>query len=277
MTTSSGSTQPRQSISDVFAPLRQRKQIALMPFIPAGYPDLATTEVALAAIEAAGGNLIEVGFPFSDPIADGPVVQESFTVALSKKLKIGDVFESIARVRERVSIPLVSMVSYSIVYRYGIDRFVATAKQAGFDGLILPDLPPPEAQAICDRVRTGGLDTILLVAPTTTPQRRAEIARLSSGFIYYLSVSGITGERDQLPANLEENVRQLKGLTDRPVCVGFGISKPAHVAQLRGVADGAFVGSALVKRMKGRLNDGPAAVADEAGAMTRELRGGAGA
>ena len=260
----------------MFAALRPRGQIALMPFIPAGYPDLATTEAALPAMEAAGANLIEVGFPFSDPIADGPTIQESFTVALAKKLKIADVFESVARARPRVSIPLVPMVSYSIVFRYGVDRFVSLAKQAGFDGLILPDLPPPEAQAICGRVQAGGLDTILLVAPTTAPQRRAEIAALSSGFIYYLSVSGITGARDQLPADLAQNVRQLKGVTDRPVCVGFGISRPDHVAQLRGIADGAIVGSALVKRMKGRLNDGAPALADEAAALTRELLGGAG-
>src|SRR5689334_9653776 len=169
----------RRSIAETFAALRARGQIALMPFIPAGYPDLETTAAALPAIEAAGANLVEVGFPFSDPIADGPVVQESFTVALSKKLKIADVFETVARARPTVSIPLVSMVSYSIVFRYGVDRFVSLAKQAGFDGLILPDLPPPEAQSICDKVRAGGLDTILLVAPTTTPQRRAEIARLS--------------------------------------------------------------------------------------------------
>ena len=261
----------RKSIADVFAALRPRGEIALMPFIPAGYPDLPTTEAALQALEAAGANLVEIGFPFSDPIADGPVVQESFTVALSKKLKIGQVFESVARVRAKVSIPLVSMVSYSIVYRFGVDRFVATAKQAGFDGLILPDLPPPEAQAICERVWAGGLDTILLVAPTTAPERRAEIAKLSSGFVYYLSVSGITGERDQLPPDLAENVRRMKELTDRPVCVGFGISKPAHVAQLRGIADGAIVGSAVVKRMTEHAGDGAQAIAKAVSAYCRDL------
>jgi tryptophan synthase alpha chain len=166
------------------------------------------------------------------------------------------------------------MVSYSIVYRYGIDRFVAAARQAGVDGLILPDLPPPEARAICDQVRAGGLDTILLVAPTTTPQRRAEIASLCSGFVYYLSVSGITGERDKLPADLEANVRQFKQLTDKPVCVGFGISRPEHVARLRGIADGAIVGSAVVKRMKGRLHEGPEALAAEVASLTRELLSG---
>lgn len=264
-----------RSIHEAFEKVRARRGIGLMPFIPAGYPDLETTGAALRAVQDAGAALIEVGFPFSDPIADGPVIQEAFTVALAKKLKIADVFETVSRARAKVSIPLVSMVSYSIVYRYGVDRFVGAAKQAGFDGLILPDLPPPEAEAICDRVRGGGLDTILLVAPTTTPHRRAEIARLSSGFVYYLSVSGITGERDQLPPDLADNVRQLKQMTDRPVCVGFGISKPAHVAQLRGVADGAIVGSAMVKRMKPRLTDGPEALAAEAGALTRELLTGA--
>ena len=244
-----------------------------MPFIPAGYPDLATTEACLPALEAGGASLIEVGFPFSDPIADGPVIQESYTVALSKGLKVADVFEGVRRARPRVSIPLVSMVSYSIVYRYGIDRFVATAKGAGIDGLVLPDLPPPEAEGICERVRAGGLDTVLLVAPTTTPSRRAEIARLSSGFVYYLSVSGITGEREALPADLAGNVRQLKGLTDKPVCVGFGISKAAHVAGLRGVADGAIVGSAVVKRMRSRLHDGSDLIAREVGNLTRELVG----
>jgi tryptophan synthase alpha chain len=224
-------------------------------------------------MEGAGASLVEVGFPFSDPIADGPVIQESYTVALSKKLKIADVFEGIRGARPRVSIPLVSMVSYSIVYRYGVDRFVATAKEAGFDGLILPDLPPPEAEGICDRVRAGGLDTILLVAPTTTPTRRAEIAKLSSGFVYYLSVSGITGAREALPVDLAENVRQLKGLTEKPVCVGFGISKAAHVAGLRGVADGAIVGSAVVNKMRSRMHEGVDAVAREVGNFTRELLG----
>jgi tryptophan synthase alpha chain len=269
-TTQSG----RRSIAQVFAALRAEGQIALMPFLTAGYPDLAATEACLPAMEAAGASLIEVGFPFSDPIADGPVIQESYTVALAKGLKVADVFESVRRARPRVSIPLVSMVSYSIVYRYGVDRFVATAKEAGIDGLILPDLPPPEAEGICERVRAGGLDTILLVAPTTTPQRRAEIARLSSGFVYYLSVSGITGERESLPADLAGNVREMKGLTDKPVCVGFGISKAAHVAGLRGVADGAIVGSAVVKRMRSRLHDGSDLIAQEVGNLTRELVGG---
>src|SRR5947208_3191155 len=134
-----------RSIAQTFADLRAKKQIALMPFVPAGYPDLETTAKLLPAIEQAGGSIIEIGIPFSDPIADGPVVQEAFTRALEKKLKLAEVFATVRSVRASVSIPLVAMVSYSVAYRHGLDRFVAEAKEAGFDGLILPDLPPPEA------------------------------------------------------------------------------------------------------------------------------------
>ena len=259
------------SLGQTFDALRARKRLALIPFIPAGYPDLATTTAALPALAEAGADLIEVGFPFSDPIADGPTIQAAFTAALATKIKVADVFAAVAEARPRVTVPLVSMVSYSIVYRYGVGRFVKTARDAGFDGLILPDLPPPEAQNICDEVRAGGLETILLVAPTTTPRRRKEIAELSSGFVYYLSVSGITGERDELPADLAGNVRELKGLTDRPVCVGFGISQPKHIAQLQGRADGAIIGSAFVKQMKPRLQEGPVALAGVVTDFTRQL------
>jgi tryptophan synthase alpha chain len=269
--TASGSP-ARRSIRQVFDSLREKRELALMPFIPAGYPDVATTAALLPAMEQAGANLIEIGFPFSDPIADGPTIQEAFTAALAKKVKVADVFGAIASARSKVSIPLVGMLSYSIVYRYGVERFVAEARSAGLDGLILPDLPPPEAQGICDRVRAGGLETTLLIAPTTTPERRKQIAELSSGFVYYLSVSGITGERDQLPSDLAASVKSLKDLTDRPVCVGFGISKPHHLAQLKGLADGAIVGSAIVKRMKAHEAAGPSKIAQSVADFIRELR-----
>ncbi len=267
---------PRRTIPQTFDTIRASGGIGLLPFLPAGYPDLETTAAALLALERGGASVIEVGIPFSDPIADGPVIQEAFTLALAKKLKVEQVFEAVAGVRTRLAVPLVAMVSYSIVFRVGVPRFVAAAREAGFDGLILPDLPPPEAQRICDAVRSGGLETVLLVAPTTTPERRRQIAELSSGFVYYLSVSGITGERDRLPEDLARNVRQLRDMTDRPICVGFGISQAAHVAQLRGQADGAIVGSAYVKRMKPRLTEGPAALANVVESYTRELLGGSG-
>ncbi len=258
-------------IRQTFARLKQAGRIAMMPFIPAGYPDLATTAATITALASAGADLIEIGFPFSDPIADGPTIQEAFTEALASKLRVDEIFETIRRVRAGVLLPIVGMVSYSIVYRYGLQRFVTDAVASGFDGLIVPDLPPPEAQSVCKTIRAAGLDTILLVAPTTTPERRAEIVRLSSGFIYYLSVSGITGERNQLPADLADNVAAIKKLSDRPVCVGFGLHTAAQVADLAKVADGAIVGSAFVKRMKQHVGEGPEAIAGVAAAYCREL------
>jgi tryptophan synthase alpha chain len=261
----------RLTIRQTFDAVRARGHIGLVPFIPAGYPDLATTAAAIRAAERGGASVIEIGIPFSDPIADGPTIQAAFSAALAKKLKVEQVFEAVASVKDSVSTPLVSMVSYSIVFRFGVERFVQMAKQAGFSGLILPDLPPPEAQRICESVQAGGLETILLIAPTTAPERRKQIAELSSGFVYYLSISGITGERDQLPANLADNVRQIRSLSDRPVCVGFGIHRPDHVKGLQGVADGAIVGSAYVKRMTQHLAEGPDALAGIVENYTREL------
>jgi len=274
MPTTPAAAVARRSIADTFAQLAAKKQIALMPFVPAGYPDLETTAKLLPAIEQAGASIIEVGIPFSDPIADGPVVQEAFTAALAKKLKLAEVFATIKKARPTVSIPFVAMVSYSVAYRHGLDRFIAAMKESGFDGLILPDLPPPEAEAIVEKVRAAGLDTILLVAPSTQPERRREIARLSSGFIYYLSVAGITGERAALPPDLAAGVKNMKSLTDRPVCVGFGISNGKHVAQLAGVADGAIVGSAVVRRIKQNETVGPDAIAAAVSGYCRELLSG---
>ena len=260
-----------QSIRQTFELLRERRQIALMPFVAAGFPDLASTAAVLPALQAGGASMIEIGFPFSDPIADGPTIQAAFTEALTKGIRIADSFRTVAAARASVSIPLVAMLSYSIVFRYGVARFVKDAKLAGFDGLILPDLPPPEAQDVCDQVRAGGLDTILLIAPTTATHRRKQILDLCSGFAYYLSISGITGERDRLPEDVAINVRGLRELSDTPVCVGFGIHRAEQVAQLAGVADGAIVGSAFVKRMRDAAPGGPQAVAKVTGDYCRDL------
>ena len=261
----------RLSIRSTLAAARQRKRIALMPFIASGFPDLACTAAVLPALEAGDASMVEIGFPFSDPIADGPTIQAAFTDALAKGMRIADTFRTIAAVRPTVSIPFVAMLSYSIVFRYGVERFVKDAKTAGFDGLILPDLPPPEAQRVCDVIRAGGLDTVLLIAPTTPTDRRKEILDLCSGFAYYLSVAGITGERDRLPDDVTTNVRALRELADTPVCVGFGIHRAEQVAQLAGVADGAIVGSAFVKRMRDAAPGGAAAVAQAAEGYCREL------
>jgi tryptophan synthase alpha chain len=259
-----------RTIAQSFAELRGR-HIGLVPFLPAGYPDLDTTAATLIAVDAAGAAAIEIGFPFSDPIADGPTIQQSFTAALARKVKVSDIFTLIRQTAPQISAPLVGMLSYSIVFRYGAERFFADARSAGISGLIIPDLPPPEANNICRQIRAAGLDTILLVAPTTTADRRAEIAGMCSGFVYYLSVSGITGAREELPADLAQNVRQLRTMTDRPVCVGFGISKPKHLAALTGIADGAIVGSAIVKRMTELSSASPSTIAQAIGDYCRSL------
>jgi len=237
-----------KTIAESFAAHRGRG-IGLVPFLPAGYPDLETTAKTLLAIDAAGPAAIEIGFPFSDPIADGPTIQHAFTAALASGIKVSEIFETVQKVAGQISAPMLGMLSYSIIFRYGAEKFFADARAAGFAGLIVPDLPPPEAEKVCRQIRAADLDTILLVAPTTSPDRRREIVKLCSGFVYYLSVSGITGARDELPPDLAANVQALRTMTDLPVCVGFGISQPKHIAALAKIADGAVVGSAIVKRM----------------------------
>ena len=261
----------RLTVDQAFAAAKAAGRLGLVPFIPAGYPTLDATAALLPALEQGGATAIEIGFPFTDPVADGPIIQEAFTHALARHVKVADVFATVRSVRDRLSVPIFGMLSYSIVFRYGLGRFVDDAKAAGFDGLIIPDLPPPEAQRVCAQIAAGGLAMTLLVAPTTPADRRAEVARLSTGFVYYLSVSGITGERDDLPADLADNVRGLKQLTDRPVCVGFGISKPRHFQSLRGFADGAIVGSAIVRRMKEHADDSPAGIAEAVKAYLLDL------
>ncbi|MGD1275704.1 MAG: tryptophan synthase subunit alpha [Tepidisphaeraceae bacterium] len=262
-----------RSLAQSFAALHGRG-IGLVPFIPAGFPDLTTTQAVLESLNAPGIAAIEVGFPFSDPIADGPIIQQAFTAALAAKLKVPEIFQTVQSASPRISVPLVAMVSFSIVFRYGPQRFFADARDSGFGGVIIPDLPPPQAQSTCRQIRDAALDTILLVAPTTPLDRRRQIVSLCSGFVYYLSLSGITGVRDHLPPDILDNVRQLKSLTDLPICVGFGISKPQHLAWLAQAADAAVVGSAIVQRMAESASAPPAAVAQSVAQFCRQLLGG---
>jgi len=259
-------------ISAALNQARRDGHTALIPFVAGGFPSLDATRLVLPALEDAGATAIEIGFPFTDPIADGPVIQAAFTAALAHGVKVDQVFAAISATPPRR--PRLAMISYSIVYRYGQDRFLSACKSAKITGLILPDLPPPQAQEVCDGVRSAGLDTILLIAPSTSPQRRKEIVRLCSGFVYYLSVSGITGERAAFPPDLKDNLKALRDLTDLPICVGFGIHKAEHLRQLAGIADGAIVGTAIVRRMTeaaaGAKAD-PAAVAPLAAKAAADL------
>jgi tryptophan synthase alpha chain len=252
-----------------FARLRAEGRKAFLPFVAAGDPDLETTREVIGRLAACGAGPIEIGFPYSDPIADGPVIQSAFTRALEHGLKVDDIFACLKDYGGPS--PLAAMVSYSIVYRRQPGHFLDQAKSAGISGLIVPDLPVEEADDLARQAADRDLKLVLLVTPTTAPERAARIARTSTGFLYCVSVTGLTGERDRLPPELHEQLRHLRAQTALPLCVGFGISKPEHVALLRDVADGIIVGSALVRRLE-QIGPRPrAAVLDEITALVESL------
>lgn len=259
-------------IEALFEQLSSKGQKALMPYITAGYPDLDTTAALIEQMPKSGASMLELGIPFSDPIADGPVIQNSFTQALANGLTSKQIFEMIADVRKRVDIPIAVMVSYSIVNRLGPEQYVNCCAQAGVDGMIIPDLPAEEAEPILAIIAKAGLAGIMLVAPTSPVDRQNRIARLSSGFIYYISVAGITGERDKLPTDLVEHVKRLKEISGgKPVCVGFGISKPEQAAMVTKVADGVIVGSAIIRRIGEAAKQGSNQVVARVGQYVQSL------
>ena len=246
-------------IEEVFQELRRVDQCALIPFITAGDPDLETTRPLIQALADAGADLVELGMPYSDPIADGPVIQAAYNRALSRNIQLGDILDCVAKRSKEVSVesenkenrpPLISMISYSLVFRYGPEAFFKRAVQSGFDEAIIPDLPVQECGDISKVAADQGLCLIQLITPTTPMDRAETIVNSTTGFIYYVSVTGITGERTQLPASLGARIQSIRSLTDLPVCVGFGISQPDQVQELREIADGVIVGSAIVRRME---------------------------
>jgi tryptophan synthase alpha chain len=236
-------------IDDLFADLRQKRKRALMPFVTAGDPDLEFSRLVIGELVRRGASLCEVGIPYSDPIADGPVVQASYTRALAKKIKLDVILTMLRETTRGLQAPLVTMVSYAIVYRHGIERYVNDARAAGVAGAIVPDLPVEETEQLAKVCRGSDFSLIQLVTPTTPRERAVRIANTSTGFLYYVSVTGITGERRELPPELVDNVGWLRRQTDLPICVGFGISTLEHVRMLAPVADGLIVGSAVVRRI----------------------------
>lgn len=263
-------------IEQIFSGLRADGRKAIMPFVTAGYPSLEATAAILPAIEKAGASVCEIGFPFSDPVADGPVIQASMTEALGAGCTPGKVFDVVRQVRGDVSMGLVAMVSYSIVYRTGVEQFIAEAKDAGIDGFIFPDLPLEEAAGVSERVTAAGLTSSLLVAPTSPSGRAAQIAQACTGFVYAVARTGITGASETAPEGLAERVADLRKATDLPIAVGFGISKASHVAAVVEHAEAAIVGSALVKRIAEVKDQPPAQVAQHVGAFVAELTEGLG-
>jgi tryptophan synthase alpha chain len=259
------------AIDELFDRLRNSGRKALMPFVTAGDPDLEFTAELIRQLAARGSSLFELGIPYTDPIADGPVIQASYTRALKKELKLASILEMVARLTPELSAPLVTMVSYAIVYRHGLAEYVADAKAAGVAGLIVPDMPVEESGPLAQICRREELSLIQLITPTTPRDRALRIAEQTTGFIYYVSVTGITGERESLPKQLVDNVAWLREQTPLPICIGFGISRPEHVRLLRPVADGLIVGSAIVRRVAEAANRPREQVLTEIGQYVSEL------
>ncbi len=219
-----------------------------MPFVVAGDPDPATTEAAVRALIQAGADLIELGVPFSDPVADGPINQRAYQRALAGGMALRDVLALVARTGS--SIPVVLLSYYNPLLQYGLRRFCAEAVRCGVDGVVIPDLPADEADDLIAASRPVGLDTIALLAPTSTDARIRLAAARSTGFLYCVSVTGVTGVRDRLADDVHELVGRIKRQSPLPVCVGFGVSTPDQARQVAEIADGVIVGSALVSLLE---------------------------
>ena len=250
-TTSAAATaiRPIDKLAAVFAANRAAGRKALAPFVTAGDPDTATTVAVLEAIDRAGASLCELGVPYSDPIADGPVIQSSYTRALGAGITLEGMFGIAREASARVQMPILAMASYSLIFRRGIERFVADATAAGLAGFVVPDLPLEESDELDAACRTAGLALVRLVTPTTPPDRAEQIARRSTGFLYCVSVAGVTGARTELPPGLIDRIEWLRTKTDVPILVGFGISGADQARAVAAVADGVIVGSALVRQV----------------------------
>jgi len=271
MTSTTAPALPIAKLEAMFAANRAAGKKALAPFVTAGDPDADTTVAVLETLDQAGASLCELGVPYSDPIADGAVIQASYTRALGKGFTLAGVFDVAKRASAGRSMPILAMASYSLIFRRGIDRFVADAVAAGLAGFVVPDLPLEESDDLDAACRKAGLALVRLVTPTTPPERAEAIAKKSTGFLYCVSVAGVTGARTDLPAGLIERVTWLRTKTDVPILVGFGISGPEQVKAVAAVADGVIVGSALVRRVAEAAGTSREQMLADVAAYTRDL------
>jgi tryptophan synthase alpha chain len=237
-------------LSTRFRDLAARGERALIPFLTAGDPDLATTEKLLHAVAAAGADAIEIGVPFSDPMAEGPTIQRSSERALRTGVSLRRILEMVRENRSRLDVPLVLMGYANNFLALEPSALAEATAAAGVDGVIVVDLPPEEGEETFAALRAAGVDPILLAAPTTTPERARMLAEKTRGFLYYVSLTGVTGARSEVAVGVEESVRALRMHSDIPICVGFGVSTPEHVREVGAYADGVVVGSALVARIE---------------------------
>ncbi|MFC1590750.1 tryptophan synthase subunit alpha [Candidatus Omnitrophota bacterium] len=230
-----------------FRELRRKKKKALIVYITVGDPSLKATGELIPALEDAGVDIIELGIPFSDPLADGPTIQNASGRALKRGVTMKDAMRIVRLARKRSDLPIAFMTYYNPVLQYGLRRFTKDCRVSGVDGVIIPDLPFEEAQDLMRHAGREGLANVLLLAPTSSNERMAKISKLSKGFIYYVSVTGVTGARKELPGGLIAHLRKVRAKVKKPLCVGFGISRPAQAKRLAKVSDGVIVGSAVIK------------------------------
>lgn len=233
-----------------FKDLSKRNEPAFIPFITAGDPSLEVTKSLILEFDKIGSDMIELGIPFSDPIADGPVIQASYFRALSSGARLSNILDLVRDIRKESEIPIVSMISHSILYKKGCSDFIKNAANAGFDGATIPDLPVEEAEEVIKAGERYNFKIACFIAPTTTDNRAELIVRNSRGFLYYISVVGITGVRNKLPDDLSDKIRSLKKFTNLPVALGFGISTPEQAKAAGKIADGVIVGSAIVREIE---------------------------
>lgn len=251
-------------IAQAFSRAKAENRAALMPFVTLGWPELSDTERLVPALIAGGGDMIELGLPFSDPIADGPTIQKTNQRALENGVTTTYGLEVARRLRASgVEAPLLFMGYYNPVFSYGLQEFAAACADAGIDGLIIPDLPPEESDPLLDACREHGLNLIYLIAPTSTPERVDAVIERANGFIYIVSLTGVTGARSNLSANLADYIARVRGKTDLPLAIGFGISTRAHVEQVEPLVDGVISASALLNTLDGVPSDDLPRVARE--------------
>ena len=231
-------------IGSVFA---RANHTALIPYITVGYPTIETTLKAVPLLASIGCDIIELGIPFSDPLADGATIQKASYEALRQGVTTGACFEVAQKLRQQVETPLVFMTYYNPVLRFGLEQFCSMCAEVGIDGLIIPDLPPEEGNELEQSTRSHGLDLVYLLSPASTEERIKLVTGRSSGFIYLVSLTGVTGARDRLPQELESFVGSVRKRTEKPLCVGFGVSTPEQAKRVAKVADGVIVGSRIVQ------------------------------
>jgi len=243
-------------ITDKFRQLSADNKKAFIVYLTFGFPSVSFTRDIILALQKSPVNMIEIGIPFSDPLADGPILQETARIAISKGANTDRLFSAIGSLKRKISTPLIIMTYYNPIYRFGVDRFLKNAKSAGISGIMVVDLPIEESSYFVRKSRRLDIDTIFFVTPETQSKRIKEIVKTSRGFIYYISVTGITGPRSLSFNSIYKNIKHIKKFSKIPVCVGFGVHKRSQVRELSRISDGVIVGSALAKFIKNHYENG---------------------